>query len=76
MRLLSFDPDPYCRTMTNVDFQTKAIDFKHLGYQFILNVIYPDQLKIITQSKSVDIHSFIGNIGGYIGLFLGKHNHI
>ena len=31
-------------------------------------------VRIITQSKEVDIHSLIGNIGGYLGLFLGKLN--
>ena len=29
-------------------------------------------MKIIQQSKEVDIHSLIGNIGGYVGLFLGN----
>ena len=33
---------------------------------------YPTEVKIITQSKEVDIHGLIGNIGGYIGLFLGN----
>ena len=33
---------------------------------------YPEQVKIITQSQAVDVHTIIGNIGGYIGLFLGK----
>ena len=28
-------------------------------------------MKIKEQSKEVDIHSLIGNIGGYVGLFLG-----
>ena len=37
----------------------------------ILNIQYPDQMKIITQAPSVDLHALIGNIGGYIGLFLG-----
>ena len=34
-------------------------------------MIYPEYVRVITQSKEVDIHSLIGNIGGYIGLFLG-----
>ena len=29
-------------------------------------------MKVIEQSKEVDIHSLIGNIGGYVGLFLGN----
>ena len=38
----------------------------------ILHIQYPDQMKIITQAPSVDLHALIGNIGGYIGLFLGR----
>ena len=34
-------------------------------------IAYPEEVKIITQSKDVDVHSLIGNIGGYLGLFLG-----
>ena len=33
---------------------------------------YPKELKVISQSKEVDGHALIGNIGGYIGLFLGR----
>ena len=35
------------------------------------SIVYPDEFRIITQSKEVDIHALIGNIGGYLGLFLG-----
>lgn len=61
-----------CRSLTKTDAQPREIDREYLGYAYRLMVKYPDQLKIIKQSKSVDMHSFIGNIGGYIGLFLGK----
>ena len=37
---------------------------------------FPREIKVITQSKEIDIHSLIGNIGGYIGLFLGKFSKI
>ena len=37
-----------------------------------LTILYPEEVKIITQSKEVDGHSLVGNIGGYIGLFLGN----
>ena len=37
-----------------------------------LLIRYPEEVKVITQSKEVDVHSLIGNIGGYLGLFLGK----
>ena len=33
---------------------------------------YPDEFKVIMQSKEFDVHSLIGNIGGYLGLFLGE----
>ena len=39
---------------------------------FPLTISYPDKIKIITQSQAMDAHALIGNIGGYIGLFLGK----
>ena len=37
------------------------------------SIMYPDYAEVITQSKEVDIHQLIGNIGGYVGLFLGKY---
>ena len=36
------------------------------------SITYPDYAEVITQSKEVDIHTLIGNIGGYVGLFLGN----
>ena len=42
------------------------------GTSHQLYVNYPDKIKVITQHKSVDAHMLIGNIGGYIGLFLGN----
>ena len=41
-----------------------------------LRIFYPEEVKIITQSKDVDVHSLIGNIGGYLGLFLGRKNNV
>ena len=38
------------------------------------SLIYPDYARLITQSKEVDIHALVGNIGGYVGLFLGNEN--
>ena len=37
-----------------------------------IDIQYPKDVKIIIQTKEVDVHALIGNIGGYIGLFLGK----
>ena len=41
---------------------------------FKIRMEYPDEIKTISQVKEVDIHSLIGNIGGYFGLFLGNGN--
>ena len=46
-----------------------------LGYDYgdwVLTIVYPQYFRIITLRKEVDIHSLIGNVGGYVGLFLGK----
>ena len=61
-----------CQSMSRVDFVFSDDDFGGNGTEFVLEISYPYQLKIITQSKAVDIHTLIGNIGGYIGLFIGK----
>ena len=66
-----YTPHP-CRSMT-INWAYK--EFEEIdGFKFPLaiEIVYPDQFKIIRQSQAVDIHVFIGNIGGYIGLFLGN----
>ena len=64
-----------CQRISKIDI-TPTIQRKrnyHLrGPALYLRIIYPEEIKIITQSKEVDVHSLIGNVGGYIGLFLGK----
>ena len=40
--------------------------------KYIIQVYFPAKGKTITQLQDVDVHTLIGNIGGYIGLFLGK----
>ena len=64
-----------CRGMTNIDWETEELDlpldsFFPMALQ--IQIFYPDALKIITQHKEIGTHTFIGNIGAYIGLFLGK----
>ena len=34
-------------------------------------ITFPDEVKLIIQSKEVDIHGLVGNVGGYLGLFMG-----
>ena len=69
-------PKP-CHEITNIAFtshyyRTRSIKDAYNDY-IGLRVVYPGNVKLIKQSQLVDIHSLIGNIGGYIGLFLGKY---
>ena len=66
-----------CEGMSNVeiDYIDYGINSSHFpmtasGY-LALRILYASEFRIVTQAPSVDLHSLIGNIGGYIGLFLG-----
>ena len=61
---------PPCQGMSKIDFELMD-GFPPIDDLFMFTIVYPEQVKIITQSRAVDGHSLIGNIGGYIGLFLG-----
>ena len=58
--------------------KTKGEFKNNLGFEkskvWYLTIQYPPEVKLITQSKEVDIHTLIGNIGGYLGLFLGIYS--
>ena len=54
------------RRQINTDRSRNEVDSS-----WYIRIYYPEEVKIITQSKDVDVHSLIGNIGGYLGLFLG-----
>ena len=60
-----------CLGMSKVDFQYSPAKSWLAKTWFGVGIVYPEQMKIISQSQAVDFHSLIGNIGGYIGLFLG-----
>ena len=61
---------PPCQGMSKID--TEFINkFPQTKDAFIFTIGYPEQVKVIKQSQAVDGHSLVGNIGGYIGLFLG-----
>ena len=70
---LTKNPKDYqpCQVMPRIDFESYKEFPDDSLKQFMLTVSYPQQVKIITQSRAVDVNSLIGNIGGYIGLFLG-----
>ena len=42
---------------------------------FHINIMFPDRFKEIVSVKAVDIHSAIGNSGGYVGLLLGNYHY-
>ena len=64
-------PTP-CEGMSNIVFSADEVPLNISDNLPRIYFTYPEKVKIIQQIKSVDIHSLIGNIGGYIGLFLGK----
>lgn len=58
------------KSKINVNHQT----FWDTKTMWAVTIEYPEEVKIITQTRDVDVHSLIGNIGRYLGLFLGKRN--
>ena len=64
-----------CQRLSKITYEVSKKNWEIDGFEngnWGFGLIYPDHIRIITQSKEVDIHSLIGNIGGYIGLFLGN----
>ena len=63
---------PPCKEMPSVVYNYGIANHEaDLGDNIALYASYPDKWKVITQTQAVDVHALIGNIGGYIGLFLG-----
>ena len=65
-----------CKTISKISFEVTEHEYNDTGEHgdlFSIWVDFPDQIKTITQSQAVDIQVFIGNIGGYVGLFLGTY---
>ena len=60
-----------CQEMSNLVYKHNLQENFFIRQTLEIVIFYPDKAKIITQSQAVDGHSLIGNIGGYIGLFLG-----
>jgi hypothetical protein len=66
-----YHPEP-CQEISNIIYNFNRMPVISNESVFILIVVYPDKIKLVTQRQSVDVQVLIGNIGGYIGLFLGK----
>jgi hypothetical protein len=59
-----------CQSIPDIPYTYTQLPDKTKG--FAITITYPNNVKIVTQSQAVDVHSLIGNMGGYIGLFMGK----
>ena len=73
---------PPCQTSlrTKIDvrlniFTEKDKEFLTNINEFAVGIFYPQQITLMTQTQAVDVQTVIGNIGGYIGLFLGIKYH-
>ena len=64
-----------CERISQINVFQKGIrnENNKLSKTFSLQLSYPKEVKIISQSKEVDIHALIGNIGAYLGLFMGNY---
>ena len=60
-----------CDEIPQVPFKFENQQQKRNNGWYPLLIAYPAKMKLITQQQAIDGHALIGNIGGYIGLFLG-----
>ena len=66
-----------CQEMSDIRYTFEIVEPQNISQLNVttpLNVWvdFPNRIKVITQSQSIDVQALIGNIGGYLGLFLGK----
>ena len=74
MNIIDFNFNP-CQGMSNADIKYIENPYNSTtDSRLWLRIQYPSEIKMITQTQSVDLHSLVGNIGGYIGLFLGMNS--
>ena len=67
-------PKP-CERISKIDYNYQYRHYESFGNKtWIYYLSFPNGIKIISQSKEIDGHALMGNIGGYIGLFLGNIN--
>ena len=62
---------PPCVEIPQVLFKMTRVWAGRMFGFYPLQIGYPKNIKLIAQHQGLDIHALIGNIGGYIGLFLG-----
>lgn len=66
---LADNPIPPCHEMSHVSYKHNKEEKNQTIPHVFLS--YPKYIKEISQEQKIDHHALIGNIGGYIGLFLG-----
>ena len=75
-KIRSLDYTPDCKIISKMaisdEYWSANLDILESNSSLGLQLEYPETIRIIHLSKEVDFHSLIGNIGGYLGLFLGK----
>ena len=78
--MISYQPNgisPPCKVMANIDYVYEESDFggdgKGFTKGFTVSLSLPDNVKLIKHSKQIDVQTLVGNVGGYIGLFLGAY---
>ena len=63
-----------CERISKMKLETSfGTDMNEQPQTWWVSITYPNEARVITQSKEVDIHALIGNIGGYLGLFMGRY---
>ena len=66
-------PKKPCTSASTLAFAYSEVNYNCKGCNwFRVAIIYPNQYREIKMIQAIDIHTVIGNSGGYIGLFLGK----
>ena len=67
-----------CQDILDIPYRHSEVSLplnKTKGFTIIVS--YPsNNVKTVRQSQAVDVHTLIGNIGGYIGLFMGNSNFV
>ena len=65
-----------CQRLSKISYKTDWRDFTYFGLkedEWEIGIMYPQYFRTIKLSKEVDFHSLVGNVGGYVGLFLGNY---
>ena len=62
-----------CNLLVKVNYEVTEIDTEETDpARFTINFNYKDdQIKVIQMIRAYDLGALVGNVGGYIGLFLG-----